>query len=64
MLGYQCNILYKSLIAGMTDNEVNYHKCMCLFISISKTLWAERDSAHACSGHVLTNEQYEVSEHL
>ena len=23
---HPCNILYKSLIAGMTDNEVNYHR--------------------------------------
>ena len=54
----------KSLIAVMMDNEVNYHKSMCVFISISKTSWAERDCAHASRRHVLTNEQYEVSEHL
>ena len=60
----KCSIFYKSLIAVLIDNEVNYHKSMCLFISISKTSWAERDSAHTCHGHVLTKEQYEVSEHL
>ena len=60
----KCSILYKSQIAVMMDNEVNYHKSMCVFILISTTSWAERDCAHACRRHVLTNEQYEVSEHL
>ena len=59
-----CSISYKSLIAVMMLKEVNYHKSICFFILISKTLWTERDSRQACRGHVLNDKQYEVGEHL